>query len=151
MDNYFSSPKDKAADQRLRNKFGITLKEYNDRLEKQGGVCKICGNPPKTVRLAVDHDHKFDKIKITIAAVKIGLQKVFTAAAILLNGKEVSYSCTDRKAARKQVWLILRRKSIRGLLCMNCNRGLQKFYDKPERFESAAKYLREFEGKINEK
>ena len=34
-------------------------KETRDRLlAEQGGVCAICGNPPKTRRLSIDHDHK---------------------------------------------------------------------------------------------
>lgn len=32
---------------------------------------------------------------------------------------------------------------IRGLLCENCNLGIGKFKDDPERLESAARYLRE--------
>jgi hypothetical protein len=30
---------------------------------------------------------------------------------------------------------------VRGLLCMNCNQGLQKFRDVPERFRTAYEYL----------
>jgi len=32
-------------------------------LQVQGGVCAICGNPPKTRRLDVDHDHKTGVIR----------------------------------------------------------------------------------------
>lgn len=49
--------KDRAADLRLRRTFGITLSEYNAVLKHQGNRCAICRNPPKGVRLAVDHDH----------------------------------------------------------------------------------------------
>lgn len=42
----------------LRRKFGITLGEYESLLVLQSGVCTICGHPPKTRRLAVDHNHK---------------------------------------------------------------------------------------------
>jgi hypothetical protein len=38
-------------------KFDITLEEYDRLLDAQGGVCAICGRPPKGKRLAVDHDH----------------------------------------------------------------------------------------------
>lgn len=31
--------------------------EYETRLESQGGVCAICGNPPAKRKLSVDHDH----------------------------------------------------------------------------------------------
>ena len=54
----------------IRN-FGITLTQYNDLLEKQNGVCCICGNPEVTrlnhseiVRnLAVDHCHTTGKVR----------------------------------------------------------------------------------------
>ena len=38
-------------------KFGLSIEEYNARLEAQGGVCAICGDPPNGRRLGVDHDH----------------------------------------------------------------------------------------------
>jgi len=59
---------DKNLDRRLRASFGISLDNYNQMLEVQGGVCAICGragqgrdgrgvNPDKPRRLCVDHDH----------------------------------------------------------------------------------------------
>lgn len=36
---------------------GITRELYDDLLAEQGGVCGVCGSPPKRVRLHVDHDH----------------------------------------------------------------------------------------------
>jgi hypothetical protein len=50
---------EKARDYNLTRNYGITLTEYNLMLEAQGGVCFICGEPPKEGRrkLAVDHLH----------------------------------------------------------------------------------------------
>ena len=39
-------------------KYGITQDDYDHMLAEQGGVCAICGRPPKTRRLSVDHNHK---------------------------------------------------------------------------------------------
>jgi len=48
----------------LRNKFGITLHQYNEMLANQGGVCAICKQPCETGKsLAVDHCHKTKKIR----------------------------------------------------------------------------------------
>jgi hypothetical protein len=42
----------------LKSKFGITCEDYEELLEAQGGVCRICGRKCSTGRrLAVDHDH----------------------------------------------------------------------------------------------
>ena len=44
-------------DDRLKRNFKITLAEYNEMLNSQGGVCAICNQSCKTGRaLAVDHD-----------------------------------------------------------------------------------------------
>lgn len=48
---------------RLRSKYGITLEQYVAMEKAQGGVCKICGHPPKTRRLDVDHCHKSKRVR----------------------------------------------------------------------------------------
>ena len=41
----------------------ITPAEYKSLLAKQGGVCAICQRRPKTIKLAVDHDHLTGKVR----------------------------------------------------------------------------------------
>jgi hypothetical protein len=56
-------------DSHLKNKYGIGVEEYDDRLAAQKGVCAICGQPEvltylgKQKKLAVDHDHSTGKIR----------------------------------------------------------------------------------------
>lgn len=49
----------------LRRKFGITIEQYNELLEQQGGVCAICFKTPEEegVNLAVDHNHKTGEVR----------------------------------------------------------------------------------------
>jgi hypothetical protein len=42
---------------RLRRLFSLTPAEYDRIVWTQLGVCGICEKPPRTVPLAVDHDH----------------------------------------------------------------------------------------------
>jgi len=51
-------PEELALEQRCR-KYGITAEEYRERLDAQGGVCKICGNdePGGVGSWHIDHDH----------------------------------------------------------------------------------------------
>ena len=65
-DNGFAVSKNK----RLNQRFGITLDEYNEMLEEQGGVCAICGGEETTEycngrvrQLAVDHDHRTGEVR----------------------------------------------------------------------------------------
>jgi hypothetical protein len=44
----------------LKNKYNITLEEYNNMLKKQNNKCLICNRETK---LVVDHDHKTKKIR----------------------------------------------------------------------------------------
>jgi hypothetical protein len=41
----------------LQRTYGLSLDEWESVLEYQGGVCAICGNPPKTKALHTEHDH----------------------------------------------------------------------------------------------
>lgn len=55
--------------QRNLARYGISVEQYDEMLEQQNGVCRICGQPPakegwKTVtRLHVDHDHETGKVR----------------------------------------------------------------------------------------
>lgn len=49
---------------KLKQKFGITADDYDQMLENQNGVCKIClRTEPSGTRLAVDHCHSTGKIR----------------------------------------------------------------------------------------
>lgn len=49
----------------LRYLYGITLKDYDELLESQGGVCAICGTdtPCGVGRFHVDHNHATGKVR----------------------------------------------------------------------------------------
>jgi hypothetical protein len=52
------------ANANLKNKYGITLDEYDAMFEAQGGVCAICGGVHDDGRrLYVDHDHATGKVR----------------------------------------------------------------------------------------
>lgn len=57
--------KDADKDRKLRKAYGITLQEYNEILESQGGVCAICGGTEsaKGRMMAVDHCHETGTIR----------------------------------------------------------------------------------------
>jgi hypothetical protein len=91
---YRNRPERKRAmrDLYYRRTFGITADDVDALIEKQGGVCAICGRTP--TRLAswhVDHCHE------------TGV--------------------------------------VRGMLCIDCNQGIGKFHEDPQRLRDAAAYL----------
>lgn len=42
---------------------GLSVEQYDKMLLEQGGVCKVCGKPPKNRRLSVDHNHRTGAIR----------------------------------------------------------------------------------------
>jgi len=50
-----------ALERRYLKGFGITLAEYENLLDEQGGRCFICRKRPGRRRLAVDHDHERER------------------------------------------------------------------------------------------
>lgn len=65
---FYSSPEGILSSRKahLKAKYGITLEEYNEKLQKQNGKCAICQGTEthdKHGVLAVDHDHKTGKIR----------------------------------------------------------------------------------------
>lgn len=48
----------------VKHKYGITAEDYDEILERQGGVCAVCGGPPKGKRfLSIDHVHETGEIR----------------------------------------------------------------------------------------
>jgi hypothetical protein len=55
---------ERTRDNVLKWKFGISAAEYDERLQNQNGVCKICSKPnPDGKALAVDHCHGYGKVR----------------------------------------------------------------------------------------
>jgi len=53
----------------LKDKFGLTLEQYDDILKLQGNSCALCGNLCQTGKsLAVDHDHNTGKVRGLLCA-----------------------------------------------------------------------------------
>ena len=52
-----------AKDLYLRRHYGISLADYEDILDEQGGKCAICLCKPRTRVLAVDHDHLTGRVR----------------------------------------------------------------------------------------
>jgi Recombination endonuclease VII len=52
-----------AKDLRLRRLYGISLDDYDNMLDDQGGRCAICLCRPRTRPLAVDHDHVTGRVR----------------------------------------------------------------------------------------
>lgn len=51
--------------------YGITLEEYDRMFAEQDGKCSICGNTHSTIegkKLAVDHDHKTNKVRALLCS-----------------------------------------------------------------------------------
>jgi hypothetical protein len=47
----------------LKNRYGITLEEYDEMNEAQGGVCAACGGSNGSRVLCVDHDHRTEEVR----------------------------------------------------------------------------------------
>lgn len=65
MVKIYEKNKNNYKEKKLIKAYGITLKEYNNRISRQNGVCAICKNenPPNSGSLAVDHDHITGKVR----------------------------------------------------------------------------------------
>lgn len=77
----------------LRNRFGITLEEYEEMLERQDGKCAICGKAESALSnagipgkmLAVDHDHETGRVRgLLCQRCNIGIGQFQTAQALIM-------------------------------------------------------------------
>jgi hypothetical protein len=62
---YYQKRKRDIINSRLLRNFGITLEQYEKKLEEQNGKCEICGLTPieNKKSLAVDHDHNSGRVR----------------------------------------------------------------------------------------
>lgn len=54
--------------EQLKDKYGISIEEYNTLYHKQGGVCGICHGKCSRSRLSVDHCHETGRIRGLLCA-----------------------------------------------------------------------------------
>jgi Recombination endonuclease VII len=47
----------------IRNKYNLTVDEYDEILKRQDYKCAICGNTSPNRKLAIDHNHKTKEIR----------------------------------------------------------------------------------------
>lgn len=132
-----------ARDKYLRRNYGITVEEYEKMLKVNDGGCWICGSKPKTRSLAVDHDHKIEKAKLTIEKTSYGFR---VSCPEFIGTMTESF---DKKSAVDSLRRVLLKKSCRGLLCPACNTGLKKFRDNSAFLTNASLYIERYKGGLN--
>lgn len=66
---YYQQNKERIREHDLKNKYNITIEQYNKILLQQNNVCWICGEPEtliiygKRINLAVDHNEKTGEVR----------------------------------------------------------------------------------------
>jgi hypothetical protein len=94
----------------LRTKFGITLEQYNDLLNKHNSCCHICKRPATHFKtsLHVDHDHRTQEIRgllcFTCNRNLIGRHRdplIFKSAFEYLSGPFTGWFAPVKKKKRK--------------------------------------------------
>jgi hypothetical protein len=65
--NYRARHSTRLKDLRIKRKYGITIKDFNEMLEKQQGKCAICPHKfdekIKSQNACIDHNHETGKIR----------------------------------------------------------------------------------------
>lgn len=148
------TPEEKRLDKYYLKKFGWTLAEIDAMFAAQGNVCAACKRPPGERRMSVDHDHRYDKVEIKVEKAPATTSDAgFYYANFRLHGQFRCLLGETRKSARLRVRQFLRRQSVRGGLCLRCNKGLAMFEDSKapllpaDRLDNLAAYLRRFAAK----
>jgi hypothetical protein len=120
--------------------YGQSAEEYDQQLHKQKDRCSICNRRIKNVGLHQDHTHKIATLKI---------KSIKGGDYWYAYNEEFGYCWRShsRKKAVRQIRMLLRRRSRRGILCWHCNSGLRKWLDNPAHLRNAARYLEYWQNK----
>lgn len=129
-------------DKYYQSKYGITLAEYDAMLAFNDGRCWIClWRPgPEHNRLAVDHDHAIEKIKVIVFR---DIQGQYHAYDEKKHFSTVN-PASSRDIAVKAIKHQLKRLSVRGLVCWKCNSLLKKANDVFRTLHRAASYINRY-------
>ena len=147
--------KEKKKDRYYRNRYNISYDEYKRRDEKNKHKCEICTWKPsfnkktgkKHNALAIDHWHKLEKLKIITRKVNSKWKAYnieFNEMGFHLKEARYTFRSSNRRKAKKQVRLKLKRIANRGLVCWRCNSGLKKFKDNAMSLIRAGKYMQKY-------
>ena len=132
---------DRAASLRLQKVYGRDLEWYNQQFELQGRHCAVCPDGPGTRRLHVDHDHKYQRVKIETGKVYKG----FWSGSAIYNDILFTADGKTKSEVIQKIKQSLKEASVRGLLCHRCNRAMILFKDQIEIIRKAADYLEKFQ------
>lgn len=99
---------------RLKQKYGITLEDYNKMLENQKGRCKICGTTKNSGhgKFHVDHNHKTSKVRgLLCSKCNLCLGACNDNALILF--KMIKYLKGEKKWLDIKIWVSLGHPKVR--------------------------------------
>lgn len=134
-----------ALDKYYRKHYGWSLERVEQLNQLQGGVCAICGKPPKNTRLNVDHEH------LKVVAIRTPLLRTWTATVTLKDGRRFNAMGATKAFAVATVRAEALPHSVRGLLCPGrhgtagkgcCNRLLGRV-DNIQWLQHAVAYLQD--------
>lgn len=133
---------------RLCNDCGKVGRVGEDFRKKAGNVCKVCtGKRDAAWRIAVQeeggerHERRKEQMRLAQAVKKYGLtheeaRRLYDTDACQICGKP------NPTQHRLNIDHCHATGAVRGVLCINCNRGLGFFGDDPDLLEAAATYIR---------
>lgn len=93
----------RAHSKRVEDTYGITAEEYAAILEAQGGVCYICHKPPKSKRLAVDHDHDEEAALLAMGYEPLDARRASVRGLLCRNDNYHVLGQLDREALQRAI------------------------------------------------